>query len=57
MSPEELEHLRMIQERQKEDLRKKRNLEKQLDGQWDQLATDIDRTIVLKDRELIRRQR
>jgi hypothetical protein len=57
MSPEELENLRRIQEHQKEEMRKRRDLEKHLESKWDQLAKDIDRTIVLKDRELIRRQR
>ncbi|XP_019563905.3 RIB43A-like with coiled-coils protein 2 [Aedes albopictus] len=52
MSEAELEQIRIGQMQQKEELERRRQEEQNNKEAWDQLASDFDRTVVLKDREL-----
>uniref|UniRef100_A0A1Y9HAN8 RIB43A-like with coiled-coils protein 2 n=1 Tax=Anopheles farauti TaxID=69004 RepID=A0A1Y9HAN8_9DIPT len=56
MSPEEIEQIRRTQEVQLEELKRKRQDEANIKQTWDQLANDFDRTVTIKERELIRRR-
>lgn len=56
MSAEELEQIRVGQLQQKRELERRRQEEQNHKEAWDQLATDFDNTVVLKDRELNRRR-
>uniref|UniRef100_A0A1I8JVW4 RIB43A-like with coiled-coils protein 2 n=1 Tax=Anopheles quadriannulatus TaxID=34691 RepID=A0A1I8JVW4_ANOQN len=56
MSPEEIEQVRRTQDRQLEELKRRREQEANTRKAWDQLANEFDRTVTLKERELNRRR-